>query len=124
MSAASILAAAALGAATGSFVGVVADRVPHGQALGGRSHCQCGALVPARHNIPVVSWLWLRGRAACCGAAIPARYLAHEAGLAAAFAAVAQLTIPWWGHAAAATGLSVVWASAAGALTVLRGRAQ
>ena len=40
-----------------------------------RSHCpQCKAPIKARHNIPLVSWLWLRGRCASCGTAIPPRY--------------------------------------------------
>lgn len=40
-----------------------------------RSRCgACGTTIPARHNLPVLSWLWLRGRAACCGARISARY--------------------------------------------------
>jgi leader peptidase (prepilin peptidase)/N-methyltransferase len=49
-----------------------------GQALtlsSPRSHCPaCKATVKAIHNIPVVSWLALRGRCANCGAAIPVRY--------------------------------------------------
>lgn len=40
-----------------------------------RSRCgACGTPIPAQHNLPVLSWLWLRGRAACCGARISARY--------------------------------------------------
>ena len=40
-----------------------------------RSRCgSCGTTIPARHNLPVLSWLLLRGRAACCGARISARY--------------------------------------------------
>ncbi|WP_420426475.1 prepilin peptidase [Algiphilus sp.] len=39
------------------------------------SHCtHCGAPIPAWRNIPVVSWLLLRGRAACCGAPISVQY--------------------------------------------------
>ncbi len=44
-----------------------------------RSHCPgCKALIKARHNVPVVSWLALRGRCASCGMAISARYPAVE----------------------------------------------
>lgn len=46
----------------------------------GRSRCcNCAKLLPKRHNIPIISWLWLRGRAACCGAYIPLYYLGFEA---------------------------------------------
>lgn len=39
------------------------------------SHCPaCGTPIRAWQNIPLLSWLWLRGRAACCGARIGARY--------------------------------------------------
>lgn len=34
----------------------------------------CGAAIAPWHNIPVLSWLWLRARAACCGAPIAVRY--------------------------------------------------
>ncbi len=60
----------------GSFLTVVAHRVPRGESVvGGRSHCPaCGAQIAAYDNVPVVSWLLLRGRARCCGAPISARY--------------------------------------------------
>ena len=38
------------------------------------SRCGCGAAIKVSHNIPVLSWLLLRGKAACCGARISARY--------------------------------------------------
>lgn len=60
------------GAATGSFIGVVFSRVPEGRSLGGRSRCACGRQLTAWENIPVLSWLVLRGRARCCGTRIPA----------------------------------------------------
>lgn len=56
-----------------------------------RSTCPaCKAQIKARHNVPVVSWLWLRGRCAACGARIPPRYPAVEAltGLASALVAL------------------------------------
>lgn len=40
----------------------------------------CKTPIKVRHNVPVLGWLWLRGRCAACGAAIPARYPVVEAG--------------------------------------------
>ncbi len=67
----------------GSFLTVVAHRVPHGESVvGGRSHCpSCGAQIAAYDNVPVVSWLLLRGRARCCGAPISPRYPLTELAL-------------------------------------------
>jgi prepilin signal peptidase PulO-like enzyme (type II secretory pathway) len=68
----------AVGAALGSFAGVVADRVPRGESLGGRSHCVCGQQIAARDNVPIVGYLARRGRARCCGARIPWWFPAME----------------------------------------------
>lgn len=76
------------GAATGSFIGVVLDRVPRGESLGGRSRCVCGRQLPAYENVPVFAWLALRGRARCCGARIPGWFLLVEV-LTAAWCAAA-----------------------------------
>jgi leader peptidase (prepilin peptidase) / N-methyltransferase len=55
-----------------------------------RSRCPgCGAQIRAIHNVPVLSWLALRGRCAACRAPISARYPLVELATAAAFAAVA-----------------------------------
>ncbi len=64
------------GLLAGSFVTVVAHRVPRGESIvGPRSRCPaCGVQIAAYDNVPVVSWLVLRGRARCCGAEISARY--------------------------------------------------
>ena len=70
--------AALWGASIGSFVGVVADRVPRGESLGGRSHCVCGQPILARDNLPIVGYVARRGRARCCGARIPLRFLGFE----------------------------------------------
>lgn len=67
-----------LGACLGSFANVTVERIPEGRGLGGRSHCVCGAHIPAWLNIPVVSWMLLRGRARCCGARIPAHVAVRE----------------------------------------------
>jgi leader peptidase (prepilin peptidase) / N-methyltransferase len=88
--AAEIVAAAVLGALIGSFLNVVIHRLPLGESLvSPGSHCpSCGAPVRARDNVPVLSWLLLRGRCRNCGAPISARYPVVEALTAAAFGAV------------------------------------
>lgn len=77
------------GALIGSFVSVVAHRLPRGeQFLVGRSRCpRCGAQIDARDNVPVISWLRLRGRCRACGEPISARYPLTELGLGALYAA-------------------------------------
>ncbi len=79
------------GMITGSFVGVIAHRVPRGRSIvGPRSECDsCGVQIAAYDNIPILSWLLLRGRCRNCGASIPKRYPAIELALGAAFAATA-----------------------------------
>lgn len=79
------------GIMTGSFVGLVAHRVPRGSSVvGGRSVCDsCGVQIAAYDNVPVLSWLFLRGHCRSCGARIPLRYLLVELALGAAFAATA-----------------------------------
>ena len=69
-----------LGLAVGSFLNVVIHRLPRGESLSHPgSHCPaCEAAVRARHNVPVVSWLVLRGRCADCQAPISPRYLVVE----------------------------------------------
>jgi leader peptidase (prepilin peptidase)/N-methyltransferase len=88
--AAEIVAAALLGAAIGSFLNVVIHRLPLGESLvSPGSHCpHCNAPVRARDNVPVLSWLLLRGRCRDCGAPISPRYPAVEALTATAFAGV------------------------------------
>lgn len=73
--------ALAFGLIWGSFLNVVIYRVPRGQSiLRPASRCpHCETPIRPWNNIPVVSWLLLRGRAACCGAAIPIRYPLVEA---------------------------------------------
>jgi leader peptidase (prepilin peptidase)/N-methyltransferase len=75
----------------GSFVGVVAHRVPVGASIvGPRSQCpSCGSQIAGYDNVPVVSWLLLRGRCRSCQTRIPARYPLIELAVGAAFAATA-----------------------------------
>jgi leader peptidase (prepilin peptidase)/N-methyltransferase len=72
-----------LGCIFGSFVTVLAHRVPRGEPwAGGRSRCpSCGVEIGARDNIPVLSWLLLRGRCRACGEPISVRYPLAELGL-------------------------------------------
>jgi leader peptidase (prepilin peptidase)/N-methyltransferase len=65
------------GLIVGSFLNAVVHRLPRGIGLAHprRSFCpQCGRPLPWFENIPVFSWLWLRGQCAGCGAGISARY--------------------------------------------------
>jgi leader peptidase (prepilin peptidase) / N-methyltransferase len=65
-----------LGVAIGSFLNVVIWRVPRGESvIHPPSHCPtCDAPIKPRDNVPVVSWLLLRGRCRNCGSRISARY--------------------------------------------------
>ncbi len=87
---AEIAVAALFGALIGSFLNVVIYRLPAGESLlSPGSHCPaCDAPVRAFDNVPVLSWLLLRGRCRSCGARISVRYPAVELLTAACFAAV------------------------------------
>jgi leader peptidase (prepilin peptidase)/N-methyltransferase len=75
-----------LGLAIGSFLNVVVYRVPAGRSLTPDSACpKCGTAIRKRDNVPVVSWLMLRGRCRGCSEPISARYPLVEAGTAVAF---------------------------------------
>ncbi|MBD8089351.1 prepilin peptidase [Pseudomonas fluorescens] len=89
-----------IGAAIGSFYNVLALRwgkvyrfsrekevlqdgaylhKPHLPLMAGRSHCpKCSQMIPLYHNIPLISWLFLRGRSVCCGSSIAPIYLLFE----------------------------------------------
>jgi leader peptidase (prepilin peptidase)/N-methyltransferase len=83
--------AAILGLAIGSFLNVVIWRLPRGESLAHPpSACpKCGHEIRKRDNIPVLSWLILRGRCRDCGAPISPRYPLVEAGTALFFGLVA-----------------------------------
>jgi leader peptidase (prepilin peptidase) / N-methyltransferase len=68
------------GLAVGSFLNVVASRLPQGLSVSRpRSACpHCGHEIRARDNVPVLSWLLLRGRCRDCQASISWRYPALE----------------------------------------------
>lgn len=85
------IALAALGGLlVGSFLNVVAYRLPRGESLvRPRSRCPaCGTQLRAIDNVPVASWLALRGRCHHCGAPISARYPVVELTTGALYAAV------------------------------------
>jgi leader peptidase (prepilin peptidase)/N-methyltransferase len=79
------------GLVIGSFINVVVHRLPRGESLvSPGSRCpRCGNPIRARHNVPILGWLLLRGRCADCGAPISPRYPLVEAGTTVAFLAVA-----------------------------------
>jgi leader peptidase (prepilin peptidase) / N-methyltransferase len=79
------------GLVTGSFLTVVAHRVPLGVSIvGPRSRCpDCGTQIAAYDNVPVLSWIALRGRSRCCGERISVRYPLTELALGLLFAGVA-----------------------------------
>jgi leader peptidase (prepilin peptidase)/N-methyltransferase len=86
-----VVVAGVVGLLVGSFLNVVIWRVPRGESVvRPRSHCpSCGTELAERDNIPVVSWLLLRGNCRTCGASISARYPAVELLTGVLFAAVA-----------------------------------
>jgi leader peptidase (prepilin peptidase) / N-methyltransferase len=97
--------AGVLGAVFGSFLNVVAYRLPrHESIVKPASHCTgCGTPVKPYDNIPVLSWLLLRGHCRGCGAPISVRYPLVEA-LTAALCVGAVLAH----HSASAIALSIV----------------
>lgn len=99
---------AVTGLAVGSFLNVVVHRLPRGESLNHPgSHCPaCGHEVRKRDNVPVVSWLLLRGRCRDCGHPISARYPLLEAATAVLWVAV--VVVEWDDAAAIALGLVLV----------------
>jgi len=118
-----VAAAAAIaflgGLVAGSFVTVVAHRVPRGESIvGPRSRCPaCGAQIAAYDNVPVLSWALLRGRARCCGAAISPRYPLAELALGLLYAAT--VVVLWGDGGEIALGLVFVTMLTAVTLTDL-----
>ena len=83
--------AAVLGACVGSFLNVVAWRLPREESVvHPRSHCpHCGSQLRWFENVPLLSWILLRARCRHCGSAISARYPAVELLTAGLFVATA-----------------------------------
>ena len=83
------------GLVIGSFLNVVAYRVPAQASLMRESRCpHCDAAIKPWHNVPVLGWIVLRGRCANCRTRISPRYPIVEAITGVAFAVAA-----WWGIA-------------------------
>ena len=101
-----------LGLLFGSFLTVVIARVPAGESVvRPRSRCpSCGTEIRAIENIPVVSWLWLRGRCRRCGVRISAEYPLTELATGGLFAAAAALVQPVYAAGVVAPFLGVMLA--------------
>ncbi len=106
----------------GSFVTVVAHRVPLGESIvRPRSRCAgCGTQIAAYDTVPVLSWTLLAGRSRCCGESISPRYPLTEVTLGALYAATVLVL---WGDATdIALGLILVTTLVAITLTDLEHR--
>src|SRR3990172_10635206 len=86
-----LAAAGGLGLVVGSFLNVVVHRLPRGESLAfPPSRCPgCGRAVAPWENVPLLSYLWLRGRCRGCGMRISPRYPAIEAATGRLFAPIA-----------------------------------
>ena len=91
-----IVAAAVGGAILGSFANVVIYRVPRRESIvRPGSRCpSCGTALGAADNVPILSWVFLRGRCRHCGARISVRYPLVEIVTAGLFAAGAARIEP------------------------------
>jgi leader peptidase (prepilin peptidase) / N-methyltransferase len=69
-----------IGACIGSFLNVCIYRIPLERSIVSPGSCcsACGAPIPGKYNVPILSWLLLRGRSACCSTKIDARYVIVE----------------------------------------------
>jgi len=79
-----------VGACIGSFLNVCVYRIPINRSIvSPPSHCAaCGAPIPWYNNLPIISWIVLWGRAACCGTRIDMRYCLVELGMGFLFMAL------------------------------------
>ncbi|MGI9428521.1 MAG: prepilin peptidase [Bythopirellula sp.] len=84
-----------LGACIGSFLNVVAYRLPLGMSVIWKpSHCpKCNHPIRAYDNVPVLGWLWLRGKCRDCGEPISPRYAIVEFVMGAAFFVLAYVEL-------------------------------
>ncbi|UCE86739.1 MAG: prepilin peptidase [Deltaproteobacteria bacterium] len=110
------LVALAFGLLVGSFLNVVVHRLPRGESvIRPRSRCPaCRRTIAAWENVPLLSYLWLRGRCRGCGARISARYPAVEVFTGLLFAAIAfrygpsAMTLVWLAFAAALVAAALI----------------
>jgi len=93
-----VVTSGVFGLLIGSFLNVVIYRLPrHISVVRPRSHCpHCEHELTAADNVPVASWLVLRGRCRHCGAQISPRYPAVELSTAAIFVSLAWALGPVW----------------------------
>lgn len=100
------------GACVGSFLNVVVYRVPAGVSLlHPPSSCPaCGSRIAWYDNVPVLAWLWLKGRCRACGTRISMRYPIVEAATAALWGLVFAAFYFWgWRPEIEAAGLGATW---------------
>jgi leader peptidase (prepilin peptidase) / N-methyltransferase len=90
------LFATLLGLAFGSFLNVCLSRWPEGESIvHPRSHCRtCGRTIASWENIPLLSWIALRGRCRTCGTWIGWRYVLVEAAVGALWGLAAWRSLP------------------------------
>ena len=115
MLAALVVGCGLLGLAVGSFLNVVIYRVPRGESVvRPGSHCPtCAVAIAPRDNIPVLSWIVLRGRCRRCGAAITPRYVLVEALTGILFAGTAARLGATWALPAVLASVATLAALAA-----------
>ena len=112
-----------LGACVGSFYNVIVYRMPRGISLiNPPSHCPlCKKRIPIRYNLPIVGWLWLRGKSACCKQPISVIYPIGES-LCGLLGALALYAAVGFGTDFSRPVLSpVIWADAAAMFWLLLG---
>ena len=113
-----------VGACIGSFLNVVAYRLPLGRTLGGHSACPfCTTQIASSDNIPVLAWLNLRGRCRTCRLPISIQYPLVELAVGLIFLAmyvlefgVAGTNLP--GSGTRPEGIGLIWMSVTRALAV------
>ncbi|MDX2225422.1 MAG: prepilin peptidase [Rhodospirillaceae bacterium] len=108
-SAAAVALMAAIGLIVGSFVTALSYRLPRGlNFVAGRSRCPaCGTALGAADLVPVLSWVFARGRCRHCRAPVAWRYPAIEAVTALMFVGAALLA-PAWPQSALLAGIAAV----------------
>lgn len=85
-----------LGSCLGSYLACVWYRTPRGISLLGASFCpMCNQPIPPYLNLPVIGWIVLRGKSACCSQPISFHYPLIEFG-AGLIGAGVVVFFPWW----------------------------
>lgn len=109
-----VVYAAAVGAAVGSFLNVCIARLPEGlSVIRPRSRCpMCGSSIRWYDNLPILSWLWLRGRCRDCGETIPILYPLVEVAAGIVWGGLALFYGPSWEALVGAVLLSLLLAIA------------